>query len=119
MESVLASTNATEEDRRDFDRTMAKFDAYFNVRKKEPASFNRIYQQSGETLEQYIMVLFTLSKHCEYGDMTEEMIRDRLVVDIQDNAQSQIPQLDLPLTLESAKKAIHQREVVYQQQQSL
>ena len=59
-ESVLASMNATAEDRRDFDRTIARFDAYFKVRKSviyERARFNRKNQQSAETAEQYIMAL--------------------------------------------------------------
>lgn len=121
-ESVLASTNATAEDRRDFDCTIAKFDAYFQVRKNviyERARFNRRSQQSGESAEQYIVALYALSEHCDYGGMTEEMISDRLVVGIRDTALSEKLQMDPKLTLESAKKAIRQREAVHEQQQTL
>jgi len=121
-ESVLASTNATEADRADYTRVLEKFDAFFKVRKNviyERARFNRRTQQSGETAEQFIMTLYDLAEHCEYGDMKDEMIRDRLVVGIRDSALSEKLQLDSVLTLESAKKAIRQREAVREQQQTL
>ena len=109
-ESVLASTNVTDADHRDFDRIIAKV---------ERARFNRRNQQSGETAEQYIMALYALAKHCDYGWMTDEMIRDRLVVGIRDSALSEKLQMDATLTLESAKKAIRQREAFHEQQQTL
>ena len=121
-ESVLASTNATGEDHADFDRTIGKFDDYFKVRKNiiyERARFNRRNQQSGETAEHYIVGLYKLAEHCDYSDMTEELIRDRLVVGIRDRALSEKLQIDSGLTLEAAKKAIRQREAVHEQQQTL
>ena len=47
------------------------------------------------------------------------MLRDRLVVGIRDVAMSQKLQMDAELTLEKAKKAIHQKEAVYEQQRKL
>ena len=121
-EAVLTSTNATTEDRADYKRVLEKFDSFFQVRKNiiyERARFNRRNQNIGETAEQYIMALYELAEHCEYGGMKEEMIRDRLVVGIRDTTLSEKLQLDSALTLESAKKAIRQREAVHEQQQSL
>ena len=121
-ECVLASTNATAEDRADYDRVLERFDGHFNVRKNviyERARFNRRNQQSGETAEQYIMALYELSEHCDYDEMKEEMIRDRLVVGIRDTTLSERLQMDPKLTLESAKKAIRQREAVHEQQRAL
>ena len=65
------------------------------------------------------MVLYALAESCEYGEKTPEMIRDRLVVGIRDEAMSRKLQLDPDLTLETAKKKIRQEEVVREQQQSL
>ena len=121
-EAVLTSTNATTEDRADYARVLDKFDSFFQVRRNiiyERARFNRRNQQHGETAEQYIMTLYDLAEHCDYGEMKEEMIRDRLVVGIRDTTLSEKMQLDSALTLESAKKAIRQREAVHEQQQSL
>ena len=121
-EAVLTSTNATEEDREVYDTVVAKFDNAFKVRRNvifERARFNRRSQLEGEPAEQFIMELYTLAEHCNYGDMTDEMIRDRLVVGIQDAALSQLLQLDTELTLEKAKKRVCQREAVAEQQQAL
>ena len=109
----MTSTNATEEDRGVYDTVVAKFDAFFKVRRNvifKRARFNRRSQLAGEPAEQFIMELYTLAEHCNYGDMTDEMIRDRLVVGIQDAALSQLLQLDAELTLEKAKKKGFARE---------
>lgn len=49
---------------------------------------------AGKTVEQYIMVLYNLAEHCNYKDMKEEMIRNRLIIGIQDSALSEKLQLD-------------------------
>ena len=63
------------------------------------------------------MELYTLAKNCNYGDLTSEMMRDRLVVAIQDETLSQKLQLDP--TLDKAKQMICQKEAVHEQQQAL
>ena len=121
-ESVLASTGITPDDRKDYSKVLEKVDGFFEVRKNiiyERARFNRRNQQSGETAEQYIMALYDLAQHCDYGEMKDEMIRDRLVVGIRDSSLSEKLQLDPALTLETAKKAIRQREAVHEQQKVL
>ena len=65
------------------------------------------------------MELYKLAEDCKYGVMKEEMICDRLVVGIRDTVLSEQLQLNLKLTLESAKKAVHQREAVKEQQQTV
>lgn len=69
--------------------------------------------------EQYIMELYKLAENCNYGNMTKEMIRDRLVVGIKDSTLSQKLQMDSKVTLETAKKQIRQCEAVHEQQQEL
>ena len=101
---------------------MSKFDAFFKVRRNviyERARFNRRSQQPGETSEQFIMALYELADNCEYGEMKDEMIRDRIVVGIRDISLSERLQLDSALTLETAKKAVRQREAVHEQNQAL
>ena len=122
VESVLTSTNATEEEHKKYDTVIGKFDAFFQVRCNitfERARFNRRNQLAGKSAEQYIMVLYSLAAHCNYGTMESEIIRDRLVVGIRDSALSERLQLDAELTLEKVKKSIRQREAVHQQQQML
>ena len=58
------------------------------------------------------MELYRLAETCKYENFIEEMIRDRLVVGIADNALSGRLQLDPNLTLEKAKKTVRQSEAV-------
>ena len=105
-DSVLSSTDITAEERKVYKTVMEKLDAFFKGRRNvifERATFNRRIQQQGETAEQFIMELYRLVEKCEYGDMKDEMIRDRLVVGISDTQISQQLQLDARLTLEKAK----------------
>ena len=66
----------------------------------ERARFNRRNQKEEETVEQYITELYTLIEFCEYRDLKEEMLRDRLVVGIRDVSLSEKLQTDPDLTLE-------------------
>ena len=89
----MASTGVTPDDRKDYAKVLEKVDEFFQVRKNviyERARFNRRNQQSGETAEQYIMALYDLAQHCDYGEMKNEMIRDRLVVGIRDSSLSEL-----------------------------
>ena len=120
-EAVLNSIGLTEDERKVYDTVLSKFDGYFQVRRNvifERARFNRRNQQEGESAEKYITELYTLADNCNYGDLRDEMIRDRLVVGIRDASLSQQLQLDAELTLEKAKTKIRQREAVGEQQRT-
>ena len=54
-DAVLASTHATEEERKSYDSVLGKFDSFFKVRKNviyERARFNRRNQLNSESAEQ-------------------------------------------------------------------
>ena len=85
----------------------------------EHAKFNERVQLEAESAEQYITALYQLAETCNYGDKKSEMIRDRLVVGIRDENLSQQLQMDSELTVDKAKKTIHQKEAVHQQQDIL
>ena len=114
-DDVLTSTGISDADRKKFDTVVQKFDSYFEERRNviyERARFNRRDQKRGETAEEYITALYSLIETCAYGNMRDELLRDRLVVGIRDTALSDKLQLDPTLTLEKAKKAIRQNEAV-------
>ena len=52
---------------------------------------------------------------CNYGNLKDELLRDRLVVGIRDQELSKKLQLDPDLTLEKTKKTIRQKEAVKEQ----
>ena len=43
----------------------------------------------------YITILYGLAERCGYGDMREEMIRDKFIVGIRDASLSERLQLDI------------------------
>ena len=85
----------------------------------ERARFNRRTQRDGETAEEFVTCLYSLAADCHYGNLKDEMIRDRLVVGIRDCSLSECLQMDPDLTLEKAKQIVRQREAVQKQQMIL
>ena len=69
--------------------------------------------------EEVITALFAHTENCNYGDLREELIRDRLVIGIKHTALSEHLQLDANLMLDKAMKAVRQREAVQEQQTML
>jgi hypothetical protein len=121
-EEILTSTNISNNDRKKYETVVAQFDAFFKVRKNiifERARFNRRSQKEDETVEEFITSLYSLAENCSYGELKEEMIRDRIVVGIRDLALSERLQLDADLTLDKAKTMVRQRVAVHQQQELL
>ena len=115
---MLISTKITEEETKNYETVLEKFDSLFQVRRNvifERVRFNRRCQLPGESVEEYIVQLYNLVEHCNYGDL----IWDHLVVGILNKTLSECLQLDPALTLEKAKQMIHQHKAVQEQQQVL
>ena len=70
-------------------------------------------------MEQFITSLYNLVETCDFGDLKNEMIRDRIVVGIQDQALSERLQTVADLTLEKAKTLVRQREAAHEHQLAL
>ncbi|UYV74356.1 K02A2.6-like [Cordylochernes scorpioides] len=68
----------------------------------ERSILNQTNQETNESIEQYICRLRKLSSTCNYGAMTEEMIRDRLVLGIIDKQTKRQLISDPQLTLQKA-----------------
>lgn len=67
------------------------------------ARFNHHYQAVSKSAQQFITSLYTLAENCNYSDLKDEMIRDRMVVGIRDQVLSDRLQMDAGLTLEKVK----------------
>jgi len=79
------------EDRKNYAKVTEEFDNYFKVRKNiifERGRFNWRNQLPNESVEQFITEIHKLSDCCEFKEMKDELIRDRLVVGILDRALS-------------------------------
>ena len=112
-DDVLISTNISEESRKKYDDVLAKFDAHFRVHKNiifETVGFNRRTQEDDESVDQFIMSLYSLAENCEFGPMKNEVIWDHLVINIKDFTLLERLQVDETLMLDKAMKLAHQKE---------
>ena len=119
VDDILRSFVLSGEDRENYKTVKTKFDSHFVQRRNvifERARFNRRSQEEGEPVESFITALYSLAEHCGYGNLHDEMIRDRIVVGIRNNSLSEKLQLDPRLTLDSAITQVRQSEAVKQQQ---
>jgi len=76
---------------------VARFNTYFNVRTNviyERAVFNRLNQNDSDSVDHFITRLYSQVDKCRYGNLRDEMLRDRIVVGIKDKSLSEKLQLD-------------------------
>ena len=78
--------------------------------------FNSRKQEQGEPMDVFITALYTLSEHCNYSSLREEMICDSIVVGIRNAQLTEKLQLDSHLTLATAVAQVRQSETVKLQQ---
>ncbi|XP_028409422.1 uncharacterized protein K02A2.6-like [Dendronephthya gigantea] len=80
---------ANEEERKDIDVVVSKLEKYCIGETNETYErycFNKRDQESHETVDAYFAVLRTLAKTCNFGNLEDSLIRDRIVMGIKDNA---------------------------------
>ena len=118
-DDVHISCELTQEQEKSFEEVKEKFENYFLVKRNvvfERAKFNSRKQQAGESVDKFIKDLYNLARYCNFGALKDELIRDRIVVGIDNRELSEKMQLDPKLTLEKATNLARQRETIKQQQ---
>ena len=121
-DSILSSFRLNEEQSNSYDTVKQKFQDYFNVRHNviyERAKFNFRKQEVGESVNDFLTSLLTLVETYNYGNLRDEMIRDRIVVGILDKSLAERLQLDAALTLDGCIKLVRGTDVVKKQQKLL
>ena len=81
----------------------------------EYAKFNKHSQLPGEPVEQFVASLYNLAVDCNFGELKDKLILDRIGVGIRDASMSERLQMDPELTLEKGKTVFRQREAVHEQ----
>lgn len=112
-EEILLQLNLTEQEQK-YETVLSRFDNYFIPRRNvifERFKFNTRIQQPGESVDCFITALHSLAEHCNYGELKDELIRDRIVVGIQDMKVSERLQLQKDLTLNDAILTVRQAEL--------
>lgn len=121
-EDIFNTFKLSTENAKKFDVVLAHYEAYFFPKRNiiyERARFNTRTQGESESVEEFSTALHTLADTCNFGELREELIRDRLVVGLQDKKVSEKLQLDSSLDLMKALMVARQHETVRQQQKEL
>ena len=94
-----------------YDNLIKELNDYFGVGTNligERAKFNRRVQRHGESMDSFIASLYDLSSQCEFKELRNDLIRDRLVVGVLDDELSHRLQTNAVLTLQDAIKSCRQ-----------
>ena len=118
-DDIFQSFELSADNQKVYKTVKEKFDSYFVKRRNviyERAVFNRRKQENEESVETFITALYSLAEHCNYGNLREEMIRDRIVVGVRDSTLSLKLQLKETLTLDEAVTQAREAEMIKKQQ---
>ena len=88
-EDIVVSLHLNAEEAGDYGTVKNKLDAHFVTRRNvifERAKFNQRQQEVGESADSFHTALHCLAEYCGYGALHDEMVRDRLVVGLRENA---------------------------------
>ena len=88
-EDILSTLHVPDD--ANYDQLKESLNTYFGVCRNlinERAKFNRRVQQPAESVDVFIQDLYRLAEHCDYGALREQLIRDRIVVGVIDDALS-------------------------------
>ena len=118
-DDILFSFGLTDEQSKNFETIKGKFEQHF-IKKcnvvYERAKFNLRKQEEGEHVDPFITDLYKLAEHCSYGNLRDELIRDRIVIGVRDKKLSMKLQREEGLTLEKAISLARQSETIKKQQ---
>ena len=71
-----------------FDVVIQKFDDYFTPKKNITYQRYRFFsynQNDGQSIDSYATELRTRADHCDFGDLKDSLIRDKIVIGIRDS----------------------------------
>ena len=74
----------------------------------EQYKFKKRYQEVDESIDSYVACLRSLAKTCNYGELKDSLIRDRLVIGIRNNSVRKILLQDSKRSLKSCIRQVSQ-----------
>lgn len=87
------------------EKILEKFEAYCTPKRNTTYERHKFFtrvQRSDETIDQYVTQLRTMAKNCEFGDLVDSLIRDRIICGVPDNALKERLLRTVDLTLDKA-----------------
>ena len=88
VEDIFHLFGLSDANRKKYDIVKKRFDDHFIPTHDtifERARFNHRVQEEGESVDAFITDFYTLAEHCNYKDLRDDLIRDRIVVGITDS----------------------------------
>ena len=113
---------ANENEKVDIDIVLEKLETFYVCATNviyERYNFNRRVQEPNESLEAYVVALRALAKSCNYGQLTDDFIRDRIVVGVRENSLRKKLLLTRDLTLKHCIDICRASETTNQQLKSM
>ena len=103
----------------EYAKAMRSLDGYFFPQVNIPFErheFRQAKQEELETADQFVMKLFQLSEHCEFGEAKEEHIRDQLIDKCKSyNLRKKLLEAGGTLTLQKAREIARSMEAAERQ----
>ena len=95
-DDILYSFGLSDDDRKKYYTVSYKSEAHFVKRRNylQMKKFNMRRQEEGEPVDSFITSLYRLAEHCNYRDLHDEMVQDRIVVGLRDSNLSKRLQTD-------------------------
>ena len=121
-DNILQSFHLLTEDSMKYDGVKQSFENYFIKKRNviyERTKFNLRVQRPDESVDSFITDLYSLAEFCEYSNLCDKLICNRIVVGLRDKKLSEKLQMDYELTLEKAVTYARQTEAIKQQQTTL
>ncbi|XP_050449425.1 uncharacterized protein LOC126850445 isoform X7 [Cataglyphis hispanica] len=87
IDAIQTMTFENPQDKDDMDILISKLEDFFNPPKNEVVERYQFFtrnKKQNETIEQYISILKEKAKSCNFNDMTNSIIRDKIILGIQD-----------------------------------
>lgn len=97
-----------------YETVKKKFNEYFASKRNvifERYKFNSRAQQTGESMDTFVTALYIQAETCEFGNIKKNLIRDRIVIEIQDTRTFERLQLMNDLTANKALEIARQAEI--------
>ena len=119
---LFMNLKLSEENRNDLSKCVDAFEAYFKPKCNivyERFQFNACVQNTRENVDSYVNRLRKLASSCDYGELTDQLIRDRLIIGLLDKRTQERLLKEPTLTLDKAVDLARASEIAKKQVESM
>lgn len=119
---VFNSFQLTPDEQKDYDGVIRKFEQFCTPKRNETYEryvFNSKNQAESESVEEFITDLKLKCQSCNFGELADSLIRDRIVMGVRDKGLREKLLGEVDLTLERAIQICQAREVTQQRIKSM